>query len=42
MFSGADEQRRENGKEVLKYTIIGLILVFSSYAIVTLILGLFF
>ena len=42
MFSGADEQKREAGKEVLKYTIIGMIFIFSSYAIVSFIMGLFY
>ncbi len=42
MFSGADEQKREAGKDVLKYTIIGMIFIFSSYAIVSLIMGIFY
>jgi hypothetical protein len=40
--SGGDEQKRENGKSAIKYTIIGLFFVFGSYAIVSLIIGLLY
>jgi hypothetical protein len=42
MSSAGDEQKRENGKDVIKYTFIGLVIVFSAYAIVALIQGLLF
>ncbi len=40
--SGGDDQKRENGKSAIKYTVIGLLFVFGSYAIVSFIMGLLY
>lgn len=37
IFSGGNEERVKKGREIMVWSIIGIIVVFSSYAILTLV-----
>ena len=41
LFAGVDEHRAETGKDIVKYSVIGLIIIMSSYVIVQTVASLF-
>jgi len=39
LISGGNEQRIETGKNAMLYSVIGIFIIFASYAIISLIIG---